>query len=118
SLQPPRNGTVSPLPRRLLRRVLERMEAELDSDLTLTMLAAESGYSRFHFSRMFRVATGQAPHRYLLQVPLRKAPSMLANHSLPLTEIALPWGFSSHAHLSPAFRSRFGLAPSAYRSSL
>ena len=118
SLQPPRNGTVSPLPRRVLRRVLERMEAELHSDLTLTMLAAESGYSRFHFSRMFRVATGQAPHRYLLELRLRKAQSMVAKHSLRLIEIAAACGFSSHAHLSTAFRSRFGLAPSAYRRSL
>src|SRR5499427_2410590 len=118
SLPVPRHGTVSPLPRPALRRVLERMAAELDSDLTLTMLAAESGYSRFHFSRMFRLATGEAPHRYLLKLRLRKAQSMVANRSLPLIEIAAACGFSSHAHLSTAFRSRFGLAPSAYRRSL
>jgi len=40
---------------------------------------------------------------------------MLTNRTLPLIDIALACGFSSHAHLSTAFRSRFGMAPSAYR---
>jgi AraC family transcriptional regulator len=115
SLQQPRGATPSPLPQRTLRRVLDRMEAELDSDLTLTLLAEESGYSRTHFLRMFRSATGQSPHRYLLDLRLKKAESMLASNSLSLVDIALACGFSSHAHLSTAFRSRYGLSPAAYR---
>jgi len=115
SLRQPRDNTSSPLPRRVLRRVFDRMEAEFDSDLTLTQLAAESGYSRTHFLRMFRGATGQSPHRYLLELRLKKAASMLASRSLSLMDIALACGFSSHAHFSTAFRSRFGLSPSAFR---
>ena len=115
SLRQPRDNTSSPLPRRILRRVFDRMEAEFDSDLTLTQLAAESGYSRTHFLRMFRGATGQSPHRYLLELRLKKAASMLASRSLSLMDIALACGFSSHAHFSTAFRSRFGLSPSAFR---
>jgi AraC family transcriptional regulator len=115
SLQQPRQSTSCSLPRRILRHVLDRMEAEIDSDLTLTQLAAESGYSRTHFLRMFRGATGQSPHRYLLELRLNKAESMLTNFSLSLVDIALACGFSSHAHFSTAFRSRYGVSPSAYR---
>lgn len=64
---------------------------------------------------MFKAATGQTPHRYLLELRLSSAQSMLMDPALPLTDIALACGFSSHAHLSTAFRSRFGAAPSAYR---
>jgi AraC family transcriptional regulator len=115
SLRQPRDNTSSPLPRRILRSVFDRMEAEFDCDLTLTQLAAESGYSRTHFLRMFRGATGQSPHRYLLELRLKKAASMLASRSLSLMDIALACGFSSHAHFSTAFRCRFGLSPSAFR---
>jgi len=114
SQQQPSN-TTSPLHRPILRLVLDHMEAEFDNDLTLTQLAAESGYSRTHFSRMFRGATGQSPHRYLLDLRLKKAQSMLDSRSLSLIDIALACGFSSHAHFTTAFRSRFGLSPSAYR---
>jgi len=109
SLQQPKGGTSVPLP----RRILDRMEAELDSDLTLTQLAAESGYSRTHFFRMFRGSTGQSPHRYLLELRLRKAESMLA---LPFFDRhCFGLRLSSHAHLSTAFRSRYGWSPHAYR---
>jgi AraC family transcriptional regulator len=118
SLPQPRAAAASPLPRRILRRVLDRMETELDSDMTLTLLAAESGYSRTHFYRMFMAATGQTPHRYLLELRLKKAESLLADPSLSLIDIAFACGFSSHAHFSTAFRSRFGFSPSAFRRNI
>jgi AraC family transcriptional regulator len=117
-LRPSGGARSSPLPRRTLRRVLERIEAELDTELTLKLLAAESGYSRAHFSRMFTAATGQAPHRYLLERRLKRAESLLERGSLSLSEIAFTCGFSSHAHFSAAFRSRYGLTPSAYRATV
>ena len=114
----PANATVSPLPPRLLRRVLERMQADVSANIDLATLAAESGYSRAHFLRTFRAATGQSPHRYLIELRLAKAKSLIASKSIPLVDIALACGFSSHAHLTTAFRSRFGLSPSAFRRGL
>lgn len=111
----PADAKVSPLPRRQLRRVLDRMRADLSENLDLAILAAESGYSRAHFLRMFRAATGQSPHRYLLELRLAEAQALIASRSMPLIDIALACGFSSQAHLTTAFRSRFGVTPSAYR---
>jgi len=103
---------------RALRRVLDRMEAELDRDLTLATLAGESGYSRTHFLRMFRSVTGVTPHRYLLELRLGRAQALVARRGLPLVDIAGACGFSSQAHFCTAFRARFGVAPSAYRRRL
>jgi AraC family transcriptional regulator len=106
------------LPRHILKRVLERMHAQLDSDLSLSTLVAESGYSRAHFMRMFKSAMGRPPHTYLLELRLRKAQEMVAGRSRSLIDIALACGFRSHAHFSAAFAERFGLPPSVYRSRL
>jgi AraC family transcriptional regulator len=114
----PLKATVSPLPRRQLRRVLERMQADLSANLNLATLAAESGYSRAHFLRTFRAATGQTPHHYLMELRLAKAQALISNRSRPLIDIAAACGFSSHAHLTTAFRSRFGSSPSTYRRGL
>jgi len=116
--KPSGTSKISPLPPRSLRRVLERMQANLSENLDLATLAAESGYSRPHFLQMFRAATGQTPHRYLNELRLEKARALVANRSTSLIDIAAACGFSSHAHLTTAFRSRFGVAPSAYRRSL
>lgn len=103
------------LPGRLLRRVVDRMKSEFASDLSLTTLAAEVGYSRAHFLRMFRAATGQTPHQYLLSLRLESAVQMMKGRSTPLVDIAVACGFSSHTHFAKMFRSRFGIPPSQYR---
>jgi AraC family transcriptional regulator len=112
----PEERSSSQLPRHILRRVLERMHAQLDSDLSLSTLATESGYSRAHFVRMFKSAIGEPPHSYLLELRLRRAQEMVAGRSRSLIDIAVACGFRSHAHFSAAFAHRFGLPPSLYRS--
>jgi AraC family transcriptional regulator len=107
----------SALPRHVLRRIIERMRC-LSCDLSLQTLANESGYSRVHFVRMFRVATGYSPHNYLLNLKLERARELLKQPSMSLIDIALDCGFSSHSHMSRLFHKIVGVTPSAYRRSL
>lgn len=110
--EPPK---VSALPRRILQRVIDRMRVDFKVNLNLAALAAESGYSRAHFLRMFRTATGQTPHRYLLDLRLEHARGLMRKRSSRLIEIAADCGFSSHTYFTKAFRRRFGVTPSMYR---
>jgi AraC family transcriptional regulator len=103
------------LPMVRLKRVIERMRTDLTEDIDLKTLAAESGYSRNHFLRMFRTATGQSPHQYLMRLRIEKAEEMMREMSLGLIDIALACGFSSHAHLTRVFRDVMGVTPSSYR---
>ena len=105
------------LPRHVLRRVIERMRC-FRSDLSLQALAHESGYSRVHFVRMFRAATGSSPHQYVLHLKLERARELLQNSSMSLIDIALECGFASHSHLSRVFHTCVGVTPSAYRRSV
>jgi AraC family transcriptional regulator len=111
------NRGTSALPKHVLRRVIERMRS-LSSDLSLQALANESGYSRVHFIRMFRVATGYSPHKYLLNLKLERAQELLKNPSMSLIDIALDCGFASHSHMSRLFHRVVGVTPSAYRRGL
>jgi AraC family transcriptional regulator len=111
------DAATSPLPRHLLQRVLERMH-DLVADLDLQTLAAESGYSRSHFLRMFEAATGLTPHRYLLQLRLERAQELMREGATSLIDIAALCGFSSHAHMSRIFRQLLGVTPSRYRRNL
>jgi AraC family transcriptional regulator len=66
------------------------MRANLSGNLDLATLAAETGYSRAHFLRTFRAATGQTPHRYLLELRLEKARALIVGSGrvTPLIDIA------------------------------
>ena len=110
--------SLSKLPHSRLQRVMKRMENELDTDLNLKTLAEASGYSRNHFLRMFRAATGHSPHQYLLRLRVKRAQAMMKNRSMNLIDIALDCGFSSHAQLSRVFRQMTGTTPSEYRRNM
>jgi AraC family transcriptional regulator len=108
----------SPLSHPRLKRVVERMESDLDKDIDLRTLAVESGYSTTHFLRMFRAATGYTPHRYLLLLRVARAQDLMKNKGIHLIDIALACGFSSHAQLSRVFRQIVGVTPSGYRRTI
>ena len=100
---------------RLLHRVLDRMKADLATDLDLNTLAGESGYSRSHFLRTFRAVMGCSPHQCLTRLRVEQAKRILQDSSMSLIDIALACGFSSHAHFSNTFRQVAGITPSEYR---
>jgi AraC family transcriptional regulator len=112
------NSSVEPLPPRILSRIRDRVEAELDTELSLASLAKESGYSRAHFLRMFRAATGLTPHRYVLERRLSTAQQLLRQSEMLLADIALKCGFSSQTHMNDVFRKRLGVTPLDYRRNI
>ena len=112
------NSSVEPLPPRILRRIRDRIEAELDTELSLASLARESGYSRAHFLRMFRTATGLTPHQYVLERRLSTAQQLLRQSKMLLADIALKCGFSSQTHMNDVFRKRLGVTPLEYRRNI
>lgn len=112
---PARSHSTAILPQRKLRSIEDLIENRLDADLTLQELAAEIGYSRSHFLRMFRATTGMTPHRYVLNRRLGRARQLLEESEFNIAEIAVICGFSNQAHLTLAFRKEFGITPTEYR---
>jgi AraC-like DNA-binding protein len=115
--QVPERSRCGKLQRRLLQRVLDRMNVDPAATLDLNTLAAESGYSRSHFLRTFRAVMGCSPHQWLTRLRVEQAKKILREQSISLIDIALACGFSSHAHFSNTFRQIVGVTPSDYRRS-
>jgi AraC family transcriptional regulator len=99
-----------------LKLIEEYIDANLDGEITVRALAASVGLSEGFFIRAFRAAVGQSPHRYLIDRRLARARLLLRTSRHDLREIAFATGFSSHAHMTAAFRERLGISPSHFRS--
>jgi AraC family transcriptional regulator len=112
------SSSPSVFPPRKLTRVKELIEANLEGDLSLKILARESGYSRAHFARLFRAATGMTAHSYVLERRILRARQLLAQPDLSLTDIAASSGFATQSHLTLAFHKKFGITPNAFRRKL
>lgn len=112
---PERDRGRGALDSRRLARVLDYIEDNVGSDLTLTSLAEVACLSRYHFARAFRDATGNPPHRFISTRRLEHAKRLLSGSSLSLAEVAFACCFSSQASFTRAFQRRVGMAPGEYR---
>lgn len=99
-----------------LRRARDLMDRYYAQPMSLTRLAAEAGYSRYHFAREFRKAYGETPRAYLTRRRIERAKTLLRSANLSVTEICLLVGFESLGSFSSRFRQVTGRSPSGYRA--
>lgn len=99
-----------------IARARDKIESHFACGVSLDALATEAGTSRFHFVRAFSRAMGETPHRYLTRCRIRRAMELLRRDEMPLTDVALSVGFSSHSHFCAAFRGVVGRTPREFRS--
>ena len=113
--RPARLVTPKPIAGWKMRRLVDYIEENLDSDLSLHTLAAEVDISPLYLARAFRAAVGQSPHQYVLSRRIERARELLRNTDLPVVDVALAAGFSSQSHLAHWFVRQVGVSPAAYR---
>ena len=112
ALPEPPHGRLAPAQ---LARVADFVQAHLSQNLCLDTLAQHTGFSAYHFARLFRRTTGESPHQYVLRQRVERARQLLEQSDLPLVEVAFATGFANQSHLTQQFRRQFGVTPSAYR---
>ena len=85
-------------------------------DLSLEMVADRAGFSKYHFSRLFKKFTSVSYYRYLNQKRIETAERMLTHPEHSVTEVALSCGFNSLSSFIRMFKSIKGCTPSEYRA--
>jgi AraC family transcriptional regulator len=105
-----------PRDRDAVEHVRALIAADPSRSLSLRTLAAQANVSPFRLCRSFREQTGETMTEYRHSVRLRLALDRLKDRRVDLTALALDLGYSSHSHFTYAFRTRFGMTPSAYRA--
>lgn len=101
-----------------VRRAILMIEKNLASRFTANAIAADLGVSPRQLSRLFVREVGQPPDSFRRELRMVRAREMISSTAFPLTEVAFRCGFADAAHLSRAFRKRYGETPSSVRVSL
>jgi AraC-like DNA-binding protein len=88
------------------------MDEDPDAFPSVDALSSALGLSRSRTQALFTAAVGMPFRRYRLW---RRMAAVMARlqAGATLTQAALDAGFASPSHLATAFRTQFGLAPSA-----
>lgn len=98
-----------------LQRVCGLMAERMGEQLHVDDLAESICMSPFHFARMFKKSTGEAPHEYLTRLRMDEAKRLLAETGEPLASIAVRVGYRTQAHFTGVFHERTGATPRAFR---
>ena len=99
--------------RALIQNSLNTIEAMLEGEIDAAGLAAEAGFSLYHYCRIFQSETGMPVMRYVTRRRLLRA-AYLMSLGTGRTEAALRCGFDTYAGFYRAFVRELGCTPAAY----
>jgi transcriptional regulator GlxA family with amidase domain len=92
------------------------INGHLAGDLSLSVLADQTGMSERSFSRHYAEATGQTPARAIERLRVEAATRLLLESRLPVKRIAQRCGFGSEETMRRSFLRLLVVTPQDYRS--
>ena len=96
--------------------VFEYINKHYNENISLDTIADVAGFSKFHFSRLFRQFTEQSFYDYLNQKRIKEAEALLLNPTLSITEISMQAGFASISTFNRVFKSVKECTPSQFKA--
>ena len=99
------------LSREKLMHAVDYIEDQLHEDLTIAEIARAVHMSPFHFTRLFKKATGQSPYRYVIQARAKRAKALLKSRKFSISEVAHQTGFADQSHLTHHVKKFYGVTP-------
>src|SRR3546814_2435419 len=89
-----------------LKSVTQFIDDNLAGEIQIRQLSNAASLSPSHFLRLFKVATGQTPHQFIIRRRVEKAQHLLRDTDQPIVQIAFVCGFSHQQHFSNVFAKR------------
>jgi RpiB/LacA/LacB family sugar-phosphate isomerase len=105
------------IPPRRLARVVDYIRKNLDTPLGVGTLSRLAEMSQSHFSKLFKLSTGLAPHQFVLQERINRAKELLRQEDVKIVDVALEVGFENQAHFTTVFGNLVGMTPRQFQRS-
>ncbi len=96
--------------------VLNYINEHFAEELTLEVVAECSGFSKFHFTRLFKKYTDSTFYEYLVYRRIQEAEKLLADADMTITDVALYSGFASISTFNRTFKQKKNCTPREYRA--
>jgi AraC family transcriptional regulator len=106
------------LPIRQLCKVEDHVREHLAEDISVEALAELVDLSPFHFSRVFKHATGTSPLQFVTRERITHAQQLIRETARSIIDIGLEVGYTSPSYFTKVFRRVTGVRPTDFRSSL
>lgn len=87
----------------------------LAETLDVETLAEITGYSRWHFTRLFEEASGMTPGKFVTDLRMRAALRMLQSTHWRIKEIAAACGYNDPSYFCKIFKNTYNKSPGDFR---
>jgi len=98
----------------VIQSTLDDIEKRITENVRASELARAANYSIYHFCRVFSEMTGTPVSAYITRRKLKYALYELSKGKKAI-DVAVEYGFETHARFTKAFKKCFGYPPSLYR---
>ena len=98
-----------------VQKSVDSIEEQLQENIRAEALAEIIGLSPFYFQRLFKRLVNKPLQEYVKLRRLAKAVEALNTENQRILDVALDYGFASHANFTRAFKGAFGITPEAYK---
>lgn len=98
-----------------IQLAINYIEENLSENLKLNEIAKISGYSMFHFDRIFKYTVGDSVIEYVRKRRLTEVANILISSNIRIIDIAIEYGFNSQQAFTLAFKNLYGKTPGEYR---
>jgi AraC-like DNA-binding protein len=99
---------------RPITEAMRLMRMQAFQPLSVGAIARQVAMSPSHFAHRFRIVARMSPMRFVKEVRLDAARTLLLSDGVRASEVALRVGYESPAHFSRDFKRRFGTSPARY----
>lgn len=97
---------------------ITQIETNINTPLRIPELAKMCLLSETVFRKRFKLCTKKTPSEYISDLKLEKACELLKSRDIPIYAIVSELNFYDSAYFHKLFRKKYGVSPSAFRSSL
>ena len=87
-----------------------------DTDLSVSLIANEFGYTADYLTRLFSRYTGETIGMYITSFRLKKAANLLQRSDITINDLTIMVGYSSGNYFAKAFKKAYEMTPSDYRA--
>ncbi len=99
---------------RPITEAMRLMRTQAFQPLSVEAIARQVAMSPSHFAHRFRAITRMSPMRFVKEVRLDTARTLLLSEGARASDVALRVGYESPAHFARDFKRRFGAPPTRY----
>lgn len=99
----------------VIQKTIEWIESHLHEQISANDIDEVSGFSKYHFHRVFQTSVGMSVSEYIRMRRLANAASILLNTDERIIDIAFYYQFESQESFTRAFKKLYGLPPGQYR---